>query len=148
MTTLGWRGLAASAVWIAVLGSGCAHVAEADPPEGDAPAEVTAIPGEQDLAEVTLTEEAARNLGIRTEPVRKVPEGLAVPSSAVQYLPEGDAFVYTSPERFAYLRVGVVVLRDSGPTTTLSEGPEPGTRVVSVGAAQIYGTEFEIDGEG
>lgn len=150
MTLRKWRSAAAVSMAIAVLGAGCTHLNEETETEGSGyqPAEVTPIPGEEDLAEVSLTPEAAENLGIKTMPVTGSKGILSVPSSAVQYLPDGEAFVYTSPENLTYLRAAVTVIRDDGPFTTLSKGPEPGTQVVAVGAPQLLGTEFQIDGEG
>lgn len=148
MTLRKWRTGAALSIAIAVLGAGCTHLNEETQVSGDSPAEVTPIPGEQDLAEVSLTLEAAENLGLETRSVTMREGHLSVPSSAVQYLPDGEAFVYTSPEKLTYLRAAVEVIRDDGPFTSLSKGPEPGTQVVAVGAPQLLGTEFQIDGEG
>ncbi len=148
MTVRKWRTAAAVSLAIAVLGAGCSHLNEENEGSGYEAAEVTPIPGEEDLAEVSLTSEAAANLGLETTSVTKSKGLLSVPSSAVQYLPDGEAFVYTSPEELTYLRAAVTVIRDDGPFTILSEGPEAGTQVVAVGAPQLLGIEFQIDGEG
>lgn len=148
MTVRKWRTAAAVSLAIAVLGAGCSHPNEEDEGSGYEASEVTPIPGEEDLAEVSLTSEAAENLGLVTRVVTERAGILSVPSSAVQYLPDGEAFVYTSPEELTYLRAAVTVIRDDGPFTTLLKGPQPGTQVVSVGAPQLLGIEFAIDGEG
>ena len=44
------------------------------------------------------------------------------------------------------MRADVVVDRIDGDRVLLTEGPRPGSRVVTVGAAEVYGAELEIAG--
>ena len=52
--------------------------------------------------------------------------------------------MYTSPDTLEFLRVSVVVERIEGPLAYLSKGPPVRTDVVTTGAAELYGTEFEL----
>jgi hypothetical protein len=67
-----------------------------------------------------------------------------VPHSSLIYGAHGETWVYTSPEPLTYVRHPVVVDYVEDDTAVLSDGPPAGTEVVSVGAAEVYGTEFEV----
>jgi hypothetical protein len=67
-----------------------------------------------------------------------------VPHSSLIYGAHGETWVYTSPERLTYVRHPVVVDYVEDDLAVLSDGPPAGTEVVSVGAAEVYGTEFEV----
>ena len=68
---------------------------------------------------------------------------MTVPYAAIIYDHGGDTWVYTNPEPEVFVRAAVVVDRIDGDTAHLSEGPEPGTSVVTLGAAELYGAEFD-----
>lgn len=95
---------------------------------------------------VILTARAAERLGVRTTPVARgsAPAGLVVPYSALLYGTDGTTWVYTSPEPLTFTRVGVEVVEIDGDLALLSAGPPPGTDVVQVGAAELFGTEFGV----
>jgi multidrug efflux pump subunit AcrA (membrane-fusion protein) len=67
-----------------------------------------------------------------------------VPYAALIYDPEGKTYVYTSPKPLEYLREEVKVDRIEGDRVLVSRGPPAGTEVVTVGAAEVYGTELEV----
>ena len=69
-----------------------------------------------------------------------------MPYEALIYNDEAKTFVYTSPKPLSYLRAAVKVDRIKGDRVYLSEGPPAGTKVVTVGATEVYGTEAEIAG--
>ena len=129
--------------------SACSRTAT-DGPE-DSPARVQPIPG-SDQARVILSEEAARRLGIETEPIREAQgsagiEALVVPYAAVLYDPAGDAWSYTSPEPLVFVRQPIQVTDIRGGEAYLSSGPPAGTRVVTVGASELLGIEYEVGEE-
>jgi hypothetical protein len=120
------------------------------------------IPG-TDVKQVTLTEHAARRLGIKTVTVggsvplvaRRGPAATAstaprvtvVPYSAVIYAPDGSSWVYTVPRPLTYVRerVVVVVVRGAkGDEAVLSAAPPAGTTIVTTGVVELYGTELGI----
>jgi hypothetical protein len=112
------------------------------------PAEVEHKEGEE-FHKMTLTEKAMERLAVETAPVRedKV-EGaaarLVVPYSALIYVADGSAFVYTSPAPRVFLRQPVEVDYIEGDMVVLKSGPAPGTQVASVGATELFGTEFGV----
>jgi multidrug efflux system membrane fusion protein len=67
-----------------------------------------------------------------------------VPYASVIYDLSGDTWVYTSPEPLTFVRARIAVDYIEGDTAVLSQGPSAGTRVVTVGAAELYGTEFGV----
>jgi hypothetical protein len=67
-----------------------------------------------------------------------------VPHSSLIYGAHGKTWVYTSPEPLTYIRHPVVVDYVEDDLAVLSDGPPADTEVVSVGAAEVYGTEFEV----
>jgi multidrug efflux pump subunit AcrA (membrane-fusion protein) len=71
-------------------------------------------------------------------------ENLVVPYSSILYDMYGSAWVYVNAEPRLYVRQRVeleYVLKESA---ILSRGPAVGTRVVSAGAAELFGTEFGV----
>jgi len=111
------------------------------------PAHVEAIAGTE-LHKVTLTARAAERLDIKTDRVQEMVVGGAkrkvVPYAAVLYDPRGETWVYTSPEPLVFVRHRIHVEYIRGDRAVLSQGPPAGTAVVTVGAAELFGAEFEI----
>jgi len=107
------------------------------------PAVLEQVDGES-LSRIVLTPRAAERLGIETSPVRTLAKGTAVPYAALIYDPQGETWVYTSPERLVFVRAPIEVDRIEGKVAYLSDGPARGTEVVAVGGAELYGVEFEV----
>jgi hypothetical protein len=119
------------------------------------PATVERIAGTT-VSRITLTELAAERLGIETSQVHDAPtvgrgptggrvtNSTVIPYSAVIYDPQGRAWTYTSPESLVFVRERIVVDRIVGDSALLVRGPAPGTRVVTVGASELWGTEYEV----
>ena len=97
-----------------------------------------------DIKRVKLADETARKIDLQTASVREEGDRKVVPHASLIYNPEGDVFVYTRPEAATYVRVPVEVRRVVGQRAVLSEGPPSGTTVVTVGAAELLATEYEI----
>ena len=138
-----WIGLLAAAVAL-VLGAGCAEV-ESSSSGGYEPAHVEPL-GDGDAKVVTFTKEGARRTGLRTARVEQRGGTRSVPYAALIYDGQGNSLVYTSPEPLTYLRAEIRVRRVVGDRVLLTDGPPAGTRVVTVGASEVYGTELEIAG--
>ena len=70
-----------------------------------------------------------------------------IPYSAVVYDNDGStwAFVNTGPRTFVRQRITVGAIQ--GNTAVLTAGPAPGAAVVTVGAPELLGTEYDISGE-
>jgi RND family efflux transporter MFP subunit len=71
-------------------------------------------------------------------------EQLVVPRSALLYDTYGVAWVYANPEPGLFRRVQVAVARVAGDLAVLDDGPALGTRIVTLGAAELYGTESGV----
>jgi hypothetical protein len=97
-----------------------------------------------DVNRVHVSADTAQKIDLQTAEVRANGRGKVVPHVAVIYSPEGGAFVYTRPEPLVYVRAPIEVDRIVGDRALLSAGPPSGTVVVTVGAAELLATEFEI----
>ena len=107
------------------------------------PAELEPIKG-TDVNRVIIDAEGVERAGIQTAPIRQNGQGTVMPHSAVIFDAEGHTYTYTSPEPRTYVRQKIVIDDVVGDSVMLSEGPPAGTEVVTVGAAMVYGTEFEV----
>jgi len=112
-----------------------------------APASVEEIQGSE-VKKVTLTQDAAAAIGIKTAPVTGASGGrLTVPYAAVVYYLDGTAWTYTATAERQYVRAPITVEAITGDRATLTSGPAAGTPVVVVGAPELLGAELEIAGE-
>jgi hypothetical protein len=128
---------------LAVVALSACTTAEASK-EADAPAQVERIEGTT-LSRVTFTARAAERLGITLVPIAAVggaSRDTVVPYAALIYDPDGRTWVYTSTKPRTYERAAVSVARIEGDRAFLSTSPPAGTQVVSVGVAEVYGTEL------
>lgn len=121
------------------------------------PATVEPVEGTS-LSRVLLSPRAAQRLGIETAAVRDtqitfVPAAVssagpaqwrAIPYAAVLYDPNGDTWTYTSPDSMVFVRAPITVEYIDGDVAVLSSGPPAGTRIVTVGVAELFGTEFGV----
>lgn len=115
------------------------------------PAKVEHVKGSE-ISKLTLTEKAMERLAVQTAPVSETQVGEAenqqarpvVPYSSLMYVPTGETFVYTSPEPRTFVRQAVNVDYIEGDSVVLIDGPPVGMQVVSVGAAELFGTEFGV----
>ena len=119
--------------------AGCTEV-ETETATGYEPSTLEPVKGNDDLQRVKFTAEGARRVDLQTASVRRN----VVPYAALIYDPEGKTYVYTSPKPLEYLREEVKVDRIEGDRVLVSRGPPAGTEVVTVGAAEVYGTELEV----
>ena len=111
------------------------------------PAVVEPIEGSE-FKRVVVIEKAAQRLDIQTAQVRQEQVNgtrrLAVPYAAVLYGLHGETWVYTNPEALAFVRAPITVDTIDGDTAFLLAGPSIGTAVVTVGGAELYGTETGV----
>lgn len=121
------------------------------------PAHLEEIAGSE-FKQVVLTEKAAERTGIETAPVISGAEvastdadaftppadQIVVPYAAVIYGLNGETWLYTSPAPLTYVREAITIERIEGDLAFLTEGPEVGTDVVTVGVIELYGEETGI----
>src|SRR3954447_11092568 len=141
------RSYGIASLFVAAAGglAGCQTVAGAKVDAADAPASVeTAADGGP--ATLTLIEDAERRLAIETAPVGGAPGALSVPYAAIVYDAEGATWTFVEREPRVYERAAVTVRSVDGDQAVLSDGPAPGTDVVTVGAAELVGVEAGISG--
>jgi len=141
------RLLAVGILLVALPLAGCGQPA-VDQAEEPA-AVVEEIPGSE-LMRITLTARAAERLGIETAIVEQVVLAggtrLAVPYAAVLYDSDGTTWAYVSHEELVFVRERLVIDHVAGDLAVLTEGPAPGTTVVTIGAAELYGAETGLGG--
>jgi hypothetical protein len=131
----------------AAILAGCATAAPAQAP----PALIKPVAGSQ-IPQLQLTQRAVQRLGIVTEPVRETatagqPAHEVIPYSAVVYDTDGSAWAYVNIAARTYEREPITVTGIDGEVALLSAGPSAGLPVVTVGAAELLGTEYNISGE-
>jgi hypothetical protein len=134
--------MALASLMVLVLVPACKQ-ATTDAVETKEPYSVEPIEG-TDVARVILTEDGAARIGLETAAVEDADGMLRVPESAVWIDVDGTEWVYTNPEGLVYVRAEVEVDRYVNGTAVLKEGPPIGTEVVSVGVAELIGSEFGI----
>jgi hypothetical protein len=133
---------------IAVLGAvGCARASQA-PAHAVSAAKVEPVEGTT-IKRLTLTERAVERLGIQSVAVRAAQNArngsrIALPYAAVLYDAHGGTWTYTRPEPQVFLRQEIAVEYIEADEAFLSAGPSVGTAVVTVGAAELFGTEFDV----
>lgn len=148
-----------AAILITLGAAACTTPASNPSGHKDSPAKVEAISG-KDVKKVTLTEQAARRVGIATVTIgaaqTAAPGGpsaspggpaIVVPYSAVLYDPNGVTWVYTVPQPLTYVREKVVVATVGGARGTdafLSQAPPAGTSIVTTGVIELWGAELGV----
>jgi hypothetical protein len=114
---------------------------------GVVPATVEDIPG-SDLKKVTLTERAAERIDLQMDAVRGEwvdDEQLkVVPYSSLIYDPHGGTWIYTLTSTRTFVRAPIDVDSIHGNDVFFKDGPAVGTKIASVGVAEIYGEEFGV----
>lgn len=75
-------------------------------------------------------------------PLRARQEGLIVPRQALLFDAFGGTWVYEDKGQGTFVRHRVAVADMLEEDVVLSAGPPAGTRIVTVGAAELFGTEF------
>jgi len=132
----------------AAILAGCAAATPAETP----PALIKPVAGSQ-IPQLQLTERAIQRLGIVTQPVRQMtttagqPAHEVIPYPAVVYDHDGSTWTYVNTAARTYEREPITVTDIAGQVALLSAGPAAGTPVVTVGAAELLGTEYNISGE-
>ena len=142
--------------WLAILGlliaipqlSACTQTSAEGSTGGAEPAKVEHVEGSEDVSRLTLTPKAVERLGIQTTPISEATvagkKRKVVPYGAVLYEADGKTSVYVSSAPNTYVREPITVEFIEGDRAVLSAGPATGTTIVTVGAAELYGTETGV----
>ena len=126
---------------VALALSACGEVPEEEPLSE--PMTLEQIEGTE-FSRVILTARAVERLGIETIRATGGGQETTVPASAVWVGVNGEEWVYTAPEPLVFVREVITVDRYEGDVAVLSEGPATGTQIVTVGVAELIGSEFGI----
>jgi hypothetical protein len=141
--------------WIAVLGlliaipqlSACTQTSAEAESGGAEPAKIEHVEGSE-VSRLTLDPKAVERLGIKTAPLSETTvagkKRKVVPYGAVLYDAEGKTSVYVSSAPNTYVREPITVDYIEGDRAVLVAGPAAGTAIVTVGAAELYGTETGV----
>lgn len=79
-----------------------------------------------------------------TLPIHGSQASLVVPLKAILYDIHGGAWVYEQLDEHVYARHRVAVRYVDGARAILAKGPQPRAKVVTDGAAELFGTEFGV----
>jgi multidrug efflux pump subunit AcrA (membrane-fusion protein) len=77
-----------------------------------------------------------------TLPFSGTRSGIIIPFSAIVYDIQGGTWVYTNPSPNTYVRQRVELQTVIDNKAVMTRGPKAGTKIVTVGAAELFGTEF------
>jgi hypothetical protein len=131
-------------IFLALPLSACAPAAA--PEEETKPVTLEPVTG-TDLNRITLTEEAAKRLDVQTAEVHEADGKMAVPYASILYEANGNTWVYVNVAPLVFVRQAIVIDSINGDEAILSKGPDSGSTVVTVGAAELYGSESEFEEE-
>ncbi|MBL7185936.1 MAG: efflux RND transporter periplasmic adaptor subunit [Phycisphaerae bacterium] len=96
-----------------------------------------------ELSNADLSYRPGQKVGV-TLALKDSEQNLVVPYSSILYDMYGSAWVYENTEPRVYIRRRVELRRALGELAILSRGPAVGAKVVSAGAAELFGTEFGV----
>jgi hypothetical protein len=137
------------AVGLAVLALTMTACGEVETPSGDDDYHPATVDSADPSAPPTVkfTEDAVRRVELLTNVVTGSKGNLIVDYAALIYDKKGLPWVYAVTEPLTFVRVEVKVKQVVGNTVTLSEGPPPGTEVVTQGATEVYGSELGMEAD-
>lgn len=84
-----------------------------------------------------------QRVGVRV-PLTGATQSLVAPRAALLHDAYGGSWVYEARDAHTFVRRRVSVIDLVGDLAVLDEGPALGTRVVTAGAAELFGTEFGV----
>ncbi len=111
----------------------------ADPPAGDPLAATVDLFFEVENKDGALR--PGQRVGV-TLPMKGTRSGLVVPRASLLRDIDGGTWVYEALDKHKYARRRVRVEAVVGDLASLSAGPKPGAKVVTDGAAELFGVEF------
>lgn len=122
--------------------------------EEQAPATLKPIAGSR-VQQVQLSAPAIHRLGIATQPVQvaaspgsgRAGRRTEIPYSAVVYDTDGSTWTYVEAAARIFVRNRISIAAIEDRTAILTTGPAVGAQVVTVGAPELLGTEYDISGE-
>jgi hypothetical protein len=95
------------------------------------------------IMRVTLDQQAADRIGLQTASITEEAGKKVMPYGALMYDTKGNTWTFTSAGPLSYVRKSVTVDDINGDRVILSDGPDAGTVVVTVGAPELMGAEHK-----
>ena len=96
-----------------------------------------------ELSNADLSYRPGQKVGV-TLSLKDTKQSLVVPYSSILYDMYGSSWVYLNTEPQVYVRQRVELYHVLDELAVLSRGPAVGAKVVSAGAAELFGTEFGV----
>lgn len=90
----------------------------------------------------TSTLRAGERIAVEIPTPESQEEHLVIPFNAVLHDIHGGQWVYAQTAEHAYTRKRIQVARIAGADAVLTSGPAAGTKIVTDGSAELFGTEF------
>ncbi len=109
------------------------------------PFSTTVMPGMSDLFYELANADGVLRPGQKVMvsiPLRGEEESLVVPAAAILYDIHGGTWVYESSAPHTFIRRRVELRHVGEAGAVLARGPQPGAKIVTDGAAELFGTEF------
>ncbi|HNP72376.1 MAG TPA: hypothetical protein PLO33_09090 [Kouleothrix sp.] len=146
---LNYRRLAVALVAGALTLGACGQAPEAATDEHH-PITIEQLDG-KDPSRAILTEEAAKRLDIQTTQVGEAQlngaQHKVIPYSSLIYDTDGGAWIYVNSEPLTFVRHSVSIDDIQGDKAFITDELPAGSAVVTVGATELYGAEFEFEEE-
>ncbi len=95
------------------------------------------------IMRVTLDQQAADRIGLQTASIATENGKKVIPYGALMYDTKGNTWTFTSTGPLSFVRKSVTVDDIVGDRVFLSDGPDAGTVVVTVGAPELMGAEHK-----
>lgn len=110
------------------------------------PVIIKKVPGSP-FNHVILTNESANRIGIKIVPLQIIfkpdtPQKVSIPYSAIIYGLHGETWVYIGIKSLVFVRMPVVIDHIEGNFAILASAPVGNYNIVSVGATELYGSEY------
>ena len=138
------RWMALGLIAVGLLLPACKEVEASEDSAYQEPSTLVPIDGSS-VSQVILTAKGAERIGLETAPAESSEDGSTIiPHAAVFYGLNGETWTYTSPQPLTFVREPITVEAIDADLAYLSEGPAPGTLVVTVGAAELFGVESGV----
>jgi hypothetical protein len=94
---------------------------------------------------ITFTKLGAERADVGTSPVVKAGDHSELPYAALLYNADGSTFVYTATGPLTYRYTPIHLLKIVDTRIQFTDGPKPGTSVVTSGVPQVHGADIQLE---
>jgi hypothetical protein len=98
---------------------------------------------------IVLTAQGAQHLGLQTAAVRSIAAApgaasAVIPFASVVYAPSGQTYAFIREGPLTFAEVPITIDHIDGDSVYLLKGPHAGSRVVTVGAEELFGVQTGV----